>query len=89
MTLGRFWGILINARSNKTKNNMENNNQFTILSPSGEFINTADSEKEAFKLLGARNKRDREVLIKAGFKVTPSIMKVEGVDLGEIPTETV
>ena len=71
----------------QTKNNMENNNQFTILSPAGEFINTADSEKNAFKLLGARNKKDREILIKAGFKVTQSIMKVEGVDLSQIPEE--
>lgn len=66
---------------------MENNNQFTIFSPIGEFINTADSEKNAFKLLGARNKKDREILIKAGFKVTSSIMKAEGVNLSQVAEE--
>jgi hypothetical protein len=47
----------------------QTNNQFKILSPNGELINTADSEKNAFKMLGAKNKADRKILIKAGFKV--------------------
>lgn len=47
----------------------QTNNQFKITAPDGQLIDTANSEKNAFKLLGAKNKADREILIKAGFKV--------------------
>lgn len=42
---------------------------FNVIAPNGELINTADSERNAFKLLGAKSNKDREILIKAGFKV--------------------
>ena len=61
------------ATSSAAGPSRQNIMSFIITAPDGQFINRADSEKNAFKMLGAKNKRDRDILIKAGFKVTENL----------------
>ena len=62
---------------------MNNQTKFTAVK-NNEIIATADTEKMAWRLIGAKNAADRLVLKNLGFNVVEKIMSVEGVDLSQI-----
>jgi len=53
----------------------------------GQTLVLAQTEKLAWKQCGAKNKKDREILIKLGFTLVENLMPVEGVDLSQISEE--
>lgn len=47
-------------------------NKFHAQGPDGSYILSGETEKEAYKLLGAKSKKDRDLLSRVGFKIIPN-----------------